>query len=120
MRAFPYIVHTSIIQDKLYGFISDIIWIDGAPQVGAIQESALNWIAYAGALASAIAAGFLFWSGFSEISDLGLTAQSAIFLTVGGMLAIVSIGLAVYARPRKNRTGAEIGAPRDDDERTRR
>lgn len=80
----------------------------------------MNWIAYAGALTSAIAAGFLIWSGVGEISDLGLTAQSAIFLTVGGMLAVVSIGLVVYARRPKDRAGAEIGAPREDDESTRR
>jgi hypothetical protein len=74
----------------------------------------LNWIAYAGAVVLGGAAVFLLCDGLSGISDLGLTEESAIALTMGGMLAVAAVWLTAFGRRRKDRAnGDPSGTPPD-------
>lgn len=79
------------------------------------EELKLNWIAYAGAVVLGGAAVFLLRDSLTGISDLGLTAESAIDLTVGGMLAVAGVWLAIAGWRRKDRANGRPKANPSDE-----
>jgi cell division protein FtsX len=54
----------------------------------------MKWIAVIAAFVSGAVVAFLMWLGWNGIDDLGLTSQSAMAFTLGGMLG-VAVGLAL-------------------------